>query len=302
MAVILKGEYIPMRKNLAKLIALMMALVLVFSFAACGGNDEEPTTTSADNEVVTEDAGTPGETGDTSASDETGDTAAPGETGDSKQDDTTNKTDTDTPAPGGVAAPSDKAAGVKLFNDALGKVSSTTTYVDRKLTKCDATIVGNLDKLGPVSETFAKGSGNVNVKLSSLSAGDVKDYSYTTSGNNYVMTFKLGTVNGSTNLKHGNGGYMYFLTMDEIATVVNQIGKQIGGDSFSIEMYKDQSSISLQGGTLTVTVDKTTGKMSKAVLTFKEVIDGKCKAKVGPLPANITADLVGEGTVTFTLK
>ena len=288
-----------MRKNLAKLIALMMALVLVFSFAACGGNDEEPTTTSADNEVVTEDAGTPGETGDTSASDGTSDTAAPGE---SKQDDATNKTDPDTPAPGGVAAPSDKAAGVKLFNDALGKVSSTTTYVDRKLTKCDATIVGNLDKLGPVSETFAKGSGNVNVKLSSLSAGDVKDYSYTTSGNNYVMTFKLGTVNGSTNLKHGNGGYMYFLTMDEIATVVNQIGKQIGGNSFSIEMYKDQSSISLQGGTLTVTVDKTTGKMSKAVITFKEVIDGKCKAKVGPLPANITADLVGEGTVTFTLK
>lgn len=299
MAVILKGEYIPMRKNLAKLIALMMALVLVFSFAACGGNDEEPTTTSADNEVVTEDAGTPGETGDTAASDGTSDTAAPGE---SKQDDATNKTDPDTPAPGGVAAPSDKAAGVKLFNDALGKVSSTTTYVDRKLTKCDATIVGNLDKLGPVSETFAKGSGNVNVKLSSLSAGDVKDYSYTTSGNNYVMTFKLGTVNGSTNLKHGNGGYMYFLTMDEIATVVNQIGKQIGGNSFSIEMYKDQSSISLQGGTLTVTVDKTTGKMSKAVITFKEVIDGKCKAKVGPLPANITADLVGEGTVTFTLK
>lgn len=289
-----------MRKNLAKLIALMMALVLVFSFAACGGDkDEQPSDTTNEAVVNTEDTVAPGETGDTAASDGTSDTAAPGE---SKQDDATNKTDPDTPAPGGVAAPSDKAAGVKLFNDALGKVSSTTTYVDRKLTKCDATIVGNLDKLGPVSETFAKGSGNVNVKLSSLSAGDVKDYSYTTSGNNYVMTFKLGTVNGSTNLKHGNGGYMYFLTMDEIATVVNQIGKQIGGNSFSIEMYKDQSSISLQGGTLTVTVDKTTGKMSKAVITFKEVIDGKCKAKVGPLPANITADLVGEGTVTFTLK
>lgn len=300
MAVILKGEYIPMRKNLAKLIALMMALVLVFSFAACGGDkDEQPSDTTNEAVVNTEDTAAPGETGDTAASDGTSDTAAPGE---SKQDDATNKTDPDTPAPGGVAVPSDKAAGVKLFNDALGKVSSTTTYVDRKLTKCDATIVGNLDKLGPVSETFAKGSGNVNVKLSSLSAGDVKDYSYTTSGNNYVMTFKLGTVNGSTNLKHGNGGYMYFLTMDEIATVVNQIGKQIGGNSFSIEMYKDQSSISLQGGTLTVTVDKTTGKMSKAVITFKEVIDGKCKAKVGPLPANITADLVGEGTVTFTLK
>lgn len=292
-----------MKKNLAKLIALMMALVLVFSFAACGGNDEDPTESDTANEAVvnTEDTATPDATGDTAASDETGDTAASGE---SKQEaDSTGKND-DTPSTSGVAAPSDKAAGVKLYNDALGKVSSTKTYVDRKLTKCDATVVGNLDNLtdGAVSKKFAEGSGYVNVKLSSLSAGDVKDYSYTTNGNNYVMTFKLNTVSGSTNLKHGNGGYMYFLTMDEVAGVVNDIGKAIGGSAFSIEMYKDKSSIDLQSGTLTVTVDKTTGKMSKAVLAFTEVIEGKCKAKVGPLPASITADLVGQGTVSFELK
>lgn len=284
-----------MRKNLAKLIALMMALVLVFSFAACGGNDEEPTTTSADNEVVTEDAVTPGETGDTSASDETGDTAAPGETGDSKQDDTTNKTDT--PANGGVTVPATKEDAVKLYNDALKKVSSTSAKIDRKLTKTDSS-VGDLNNLGPVSEKFAAGSGSINSKLSSLSASDVQNYSKSESGNNIVMTFTLKTVNGGAELAHGKGGYMYFLTMDEINTVVKDIGNSIQ-EGFKIEIRKDKSSISLQGGKLVVTVDKTTGKMSSAVLDFTEVIDGNCKA-LGFM--TVDADLIGVGKVTYTLK
>lgn len=295
-----------MRKNLAKIIALLMALVLVFSFAACGG-DEEPTETNTENAAVVDDsAAVPGDdtdaTGDTTASE---DAQTPDETsadGESKAD--ANQGDS-TSTGGAIAKPTDKAAGVKLFNDALAKVSSTTTYVDRKLTKQNLTIVGDLNSLGPVSETFAKGSGNVNVKLSSLSANDVSSYSISESGNNYVMTFKLNDLNGgkggSQNLKHGQGGYMYFLTMDEVSSVVNQIGKQIGGDSFEVNIKKADSEISLQGGQLVVTVDKTTGKMSKAVLDFTEVITGKCQTSLlGPI--TVTADLVGVGKVTFTLK
>lgn len=300
MAVILKGEYIPMRKNLAKLIALMMALVLVFSFAACGGDkDEQPSDTTNEAVVNTEDTATPGETGDTAASDETSDTAAPGE---SKQDDTTNKTDT--PAPGGVAVPSTKDEAVKLYNDALGKVSSTKANVTRKLTKKDLTIVGDLDKLtnGEASKQFAAGGGNLaGAKLSSLSASNVSNYTKTTSGNNIVMTFTLNTTSGGTNLKHGNGGYMYFLTMDEIDSVVNQIGKSIGGDGFNVNIKKDKSSISLENGKFVVTVDKTTGKMSSAVLSFKEVIVGKCTTSLVP-GLTLTADLVGEATVNYTLS
>lgn len=302
MAVILKGEYIPMRKNLAKLIALMMALVLVFSFAACGGNDEEPTTTSAENEVITEDAATPGETGDTAASDETGDTAAPGETDNTAAPGETSKTDT--PSTGGVAVPNTKEEAVKLYNDALAKVSSTKGNVTRKLTKKDLTIVGDLDKLtnGEASKQFAAGGGNLaGAKLSSLSASSVSNYSKTTSGNNIVMTFTLNTLSGGTNLKHGNGGYMYFLTMDEIDSVVNQIGKSIGGDGFNVNIKKDKSSISLENGKLVVTVDKTTGKMSSAVLSFKEVIVGKCTTSLVP-GLTLTADLVGEATVNYTLS
>lgn len=303
---ILKGEYIPMRKNLAKIIALLMALVLVFSFAACGG-DEEPTETNTENAAVVDDsAAVPGDdtdvTGDTTASEDASDDAqTPDETpsdGESKADASQSGS---TSTSGAVSKPTDKAAGVKLFNDALAKVSSTTTYVDRKLTKQDLTLIGDLNSLGPVSDSFAKGSGNVNVKLSSLSAGDVSSYSVSESGNNYIMTFKLNTVSGGQELKHGKGGYMYFLTMDEVATVVNQIGKQIGGDSFEVNIKKDKSTIQLQGGQLVVTVDKTTGKMSKAVLDFTEVITGKCQTSLlGPM--TVTADLVGVGKVTFTLK
>lgn len=295
MAVILKGEYIPMRKNLAKLIALMMALVLVFSFAACGGDkDEQPSDTTNEAVVNTEDTAAPGETGDTAASDGTSDTAAPGE---SKQDDTTKKTDTDTPAPGGVTVPATKEDAVKLYNDALKKVSSTSAKIDRKLTKTDSS-VGDLNNLGPVSEKFAAGSGSINSKLSSLSASYVQNYSKSESGNNIVMTFTLKTVNGGAELAHGKGGYMYFLTMDEINTVVKDIGNSIQ-EGFKIEIRKDKSSISLQGGKLVVTVDKTTGKMSSAVLDFTEVIDGNCKA-LGFM--TVDADLIGVGKVTYTLK
>lgn len=295
MAVILKGEYIPMRKNLAKLIALMMALVLVFSFAACGGDkDEQPSDTTNEAVVNTEDTAAPGETGDTAASDGTSDTAAPGE---SKQDDTTKKTDTDTPSTGGVTVPATKEDAVKLYNDALKKVSSTSAKIDRKLTKTDSS-VGDLNNLGPVSEKFAAGSGSINSKLSSLSASDVQNYSKSESGNNIVMTFTLKTVNGGAELAHGKGGYMYFLTMDEINTVVKDIGNSIQ-EGFKIEIRKDKSSISLQGGKLVVTVDKTTGKMSSAVLDFTEVIDGNCKA-LGFM--TVDADLIGVGKVTYTLK
>lgn len=300
MAVILKGEYILMKKNLAKLIALMMALVLVFSFAACGGNDEDPTESDTANAVQTEDAGTPDATGDTSASDETGDSAAPDATGDSKQEPGSSDS-TATPPSGGISKPTDTAAGVKVFNDALKKVSSTKTTVKRELTKAKVSILDLNDITnGGASKSFAAGSGPVNVKLSSLSASSVSNYSITENGNNYVMTFMLKDTSGGASMKHGQGGYMYFLTMSEISDVVMQIGHELGGDGFNVNINTDKTTLTLTGGKLVVTVNKNTGKMSSAVLSFTEDIDGKCTTSL--LPGNLSADLVGKGTVTFTLS
>lgn len=305
MAVILKGEYIPMRKNLAKLIALMMALVLVFSFAACGGDkDEQPSDTTNEAVVNTEDTATPGETGDTAASDGTSDTAAPGE---SKQDDTTNKTDTDTPAPGGIVLPNNAASGVKLYNDALAKVSSTKATVNRDLNyaRVEKGIIKiDLFSLGDVRGLFKKGGGNLSgAKLSALSAGDVADFSSKQVGNSYELKFTLKTVKCDQTAKFGKGGYMYFITMDEIANIVKQIGDELSGGSIAIKVYKDKSSFNLEKGVFTVNIDKNTGKLTSATLSFTETIDGRCNAPIsGPFAIDADAAVQGYGTVKYTLS
>lgn len=144
---------------------------------------------------------------------------------------------------------------------------------------------------------FADGSGNVNAKLAKLNAGDVAGYQVGQSGNNWVMTFTLKSGVNATNANHGVSGYMYFLTMQEVSDVIVNIGKAIGGDSFKIEINKAKSSITLNGGKLVVNVDKNTGKITTATLSFTEDINGQCKA-LGSIP--VTANLQGKGTVTFT--
>lgn len=294
-----------MRKNLAKLIALMMALVLVFSFAACGGDkDEQPSDTTNEAVVNTEDTATPDETGDTAASDGTSDTAAPGE---SKQDDTTNKTDTDTPAPGGIVLPNNAASGVKLYNDALAKVSSTKATVNRDLNyaRVEKGIIKiDLFSLGDVRGLFKKGGGNLSgAKLSALSAGDVADFSSKQVGNSYELKFTLKTVKCDQTAKFGKGGYMYFITMDEIANIVKQIGDELSGGSIAIKVYKDKSSFNLEKGVFTVNIDKNTGKLTSATLSFTETIDGRCNAPIsGPFAIDADAAVQGYGTVKYTLS
>lgn len=291
-----------MRKNLAKLIALMMALVLVFSFAACGGDkDEQPSDTT--NEVVnTEDAVTPDETGDTAGSEDASandsQAASDSQAADSNNAGTQGGSTSTSTA---IAQPKTTAEGVKVFNDALAKVSGTKTTVKRELTKAKVSILDLNDITnGGASKSFAAGSGTVNVKLSSLNASSVSSFDCTTSGNNYVMTFNLKETSGGASMKHGQGGYMYFLTMSEISDVVMQIGHELGGEGFNVDINTAKTTLTLTGGKLVVTVNKDTGKMSSAVLSFTENIDGKCTTSL--LPGNLSADLVGKGTVTFTLS
>lgn len=290
-----------MRKNLAKIIALLMALVLVFSFAACGG-DEEPTETNSESAAITEDVASSDDTADTAGSEDA--SAEDSQASDDSQAADSNDAGTQggsTSTSNAIAKPNNATEGVKVFNDALAKVSSTKTTVQRELTKAKVSILDLNDITnGGASKSFAAGSGTVNVKLSSLSASSVSSFSCTTSGSNYVMTFNLKETSGGASMKHGQGGYMYFLTMSEISDVVMQIGHELGGDGFNVDINTDKTTLTLTGGKLVVTVNKDTGKMSSAVLSFTENIDGKCTTSL--LPGNLSADLVGKGTVTFTLS
>lgn len=309
-----------MKSKLTKLISLAMALTLVASLAACGTNNEEETTTGAD--VTTE--AVAGETsaeetvaGETEAestevateivTDKDGNTQVvtekPADKPAKPGDKTTKPADKPaTPGAPSIAKPANAAEGVKLYNDALGKISSTKATINRKLTKGYLVeLKKNLDDLGDVSGEFAKGSGPINSKLSALNAGDVASFSVSENGANYVMTFNLKTKSGSApSLKHGMGGYMYFLDVNEIMGVVSSIGNTVSGGKIKITMQPDKSSIELTGGKLVVTVNKTTGKMSSANLHFTENINGKCKTNLtGPIA--VSAQLTGVGDVKYTL-
>lgn len=269
-----------------KLLALLMAMVLVFSLAACGGN-AEPTDAPTD---------------EPSASESASETAAPSESAAPSENGTEASGETESNSNGApVAVPQNQADAVKFYNDALAKVSSQSASVKRQIEKAKV-LTFDLDSFGPVSQTFAEGSGPVQAKLAALNAGDVASYTSKDNGNSFTMEFKLKNTSGDMNSKHGKGGYMYFLTIDEVAGVVKEIGDMLSGGNLTIEVYKNKSTFELQNGVLSVTVAKDTGKITGATLSFKEVIVGKCKAPLGgggKFAIDATANITGGGTVTF---
>lgn len=289
-----------MKKTLLSVLALMLCAVMVFSFAACGGKDDPETTSEPPVENSTE-----APSGD--------ETAAPTEapSGDATvaptEAPTAGKTDVAGPTEAKpIAKPADLAAGVKLYNEALAKAKCSSANVNRSLNS--ATIIGiPLDSFtnpkGGVSKMFAEGSGNTAAKLSALAAGDVASYTVAENGNTYVMTFKLkdSTKNNQT-AKLGKGGFMYYFTLDEVEKVVMQIGHAIGGDYFDVQVYKDQSTFDLKNGVFTVTVDKTTGKMTAAKLSLVQNIVGKCNAPINGKKINATAKIEGKATVDFKVS
>lgn len=273
-----------------KLLALLMAMVLVFSLAACGGNTE-PTDAPTDEPTVTESAT---------------ESAAPSESGTEASESDSSSQESESKTEGPAAVPQNAADAVKFYNDALAKISSQSASVDRKLSSAfvkKGFINIDLNTVGDVFGEFAKGSGPVNAKLVALNAGDVTGYTPKDNGNTFTMQFKLKNAKGDMNSKHGMGGYMYFLTLDEVAGVVKNIGDILSGGNITIKVYKDKSSFELQGGSFNVTVDKATGKITGATLSFTEAIIGKCNAPIsGPLAIDADADIVGGGTVTFKVS
>lgn len=116
------------------------------------------------------------------------------------------------------------------------------------------------------------------------------------------MTFKLKDVaKNKQGTQLGKAGYMYFFTLDEVEKVVMRVGKAIGGDAFEVTMYKEKSTFDLKSGVLTVTVDKTTGKMTAAALTLTEQIAGVCMTGMTG-PVRVSADIVGSATVNFKVS
>lgn len=202
-----------MKAYLKKITALSMAALLVLSLAACGGNDDEPSTDpSGDSAIVdnSEDVNTPDASDDTDASeDASGDTDAdPSNNEDpdaptdpdapSKNDPTSSKNDPTKPT-GGNNNPSTpaktsltKQEALDLFNKAtVGKSMKGLRKTKVNLNK----LPGSLDKYkGDLEKTIAERAADKELSRfenQTLTMNDVKNVTAVKSGNNWKITISV---------------------------------------------------------------------------------------------------------------
>lgn len=276
-----------MKTTLKKLTALLAAAALVLSLAACGGTGDEADSTGGSTEPNTNETLAPanGEStqADESATDtgnsETGVSGSSAETTNSANTAGTTKPANNAQTPGGntAKAPSGVNEIVNYYNAAVKKISKVSTSYTRKITSGSVSVVN----LTLTEQKYADVINRNNVKLSgndaslkALSTSDVSSAACTENGNNYTLTISLKTKTGADNaIKSGAGGYLYFAELAEISSTVGDVGKVLGVSGITVETAK----ITLSNGKLTVTADKASGKISKAVLTFTESVDATAK-------------------------
>ncbi len=292
-------------KNLfAKATALLITIIIIFSLTACGDKSESDVITTGNNQtdVNSEFYSDITETeSDTDSANNSTETEATLKTETSSKASETQPTSTSNG--NSVAIPNDIASGVKLYNDAVAKNKNTGASIVRKINSAKANagfIKIDLLSFDNVETIFAKGNGPINNHLSSLSSKYVKDFSSKDLGSSYELKFKLKEATCDQNTKVGAFGYMHFITMDEVEVLVKQMCGELTGSSDGVKVYKDQTKLLLRDGVLTVNINKNTGKMTSATLSYIEVINGKIKAPiVGSLAIDAAADVEGSCSVNY---
>lgn len=284
-----------MKTKLTRLMSLLMAAAVVLSLAACGGKGDEPDTSGAaqgnaapnasDTVAPADDESTePSESGTNTDSTKPTDKADDS----TKPSDKTEATDPKKPADkpqkpddNASKAPSGVNGIVSYYNAAVKKISKVSGTTSRNLTSGRASDIPSFivkDGFLDLTEKDTKkvidqtniALNSSRAKLQALSASDVSNAACKESGNNYVLTISLKNKSGTDdNIKLGAGGYMYFADMEDLKTAVIAVGGVLGVPG---ELSVKTATMNLSNGKLEVTVNKSTGKISKATLSLKEDI------------------------------
>ena len=276
-----------MQKTRMKLLSLLMVGALLLSLAACAGSGE-PEDTTGDTAPSAGEA--PVTTGGTAASlpDGTSDTTGSSASESVAESQASSQPATTKPVQqqGTTAAASKAPSGVKeivaYYNAAVKKIAKTSAVYSRTITSGSVSVVN----LNLTDQKYAAVINRNNVALSgssaalkALSTADVSNATCTESGGNYILTLSLKPQSGTDNaLKQGAGGYFFFAELDEISSTVNAVGEVLGVSGLSVKT----ASIALSNGKLTVTVNPSSGKISKATLTFTENVDATVKYLLSP--------------------
>lgn len=277
-----------------KLIAIVMALALVLSFAACGGKNDDPTTSPETTVDPFEAFGD--ETTAAPAADDTTAASAAGDETTAAAADATTAAAGETTTAAAAKAPQTKEEIVAYFNTAINGVKSgakSVTHHYSKISLNGATklpgwansvlkILGGADKF--IDDQLTKNSkgeetfnGSAEIKAgfpvegeswsSKLTATDVKDAVIKESNGKYMIRITTVADGKSSTVKHGEGHAPKAFNV-VLPGVVND-----NVPSVAANMVGGTAEMNYPSSTVTVTVDAATGRVLKADYDLKWTIN-----------------------------
>lgn len=272
---------------LKKLLCVLSAAVLVLSFAACGNNEDEGTTT--DPSVVEEGtldtvAGSDVSVSDTQADSSESDSAKDTQAQNSEK---TEETKNQSQSGGSTSsAPNSQADIIAAYNSAVTKSGLSRTAMTQTLTKGTVSVVNYDvmagDKAGVRNQINVNNTSKTASDLKALSSSNVKKA--TRSGN--TVTITLNTFSGSS-ASNGAGGYVGVVDDARRDQIINIIAGDIGVSGVKLA----SGTYTLQNGVIKATFNDDFTKITKVTFTASENYAGKLKYLVMSIDANVAVNL-----------
>lgn len=272
---------------LKKLLCVLSAAVLVLSFAACGNNEDEGTTT--DPSVVEEGTLDTVAGSDVSVSDTQADSSESDSAKDTQAQNSEKTEETKNQSQGGgstSSAPNSQADIIAAYNSAVTKSGLSRTAMTQTLTKGTVSVVNYDvmagDKAGVRNQINVNNTSKTASDLKALSSSNVKKA--TRSGN--TVTITLNTFSGSS-AANGAGGYVGVVDDARRDQIINIIAGDIGVSGVKLA----SGTYTLQNGVIKATFNDDFTKITKVTFTASENYAGKLKYLVMSIDANVAVNL-----------
>lgn len=272
---------------LKKLLCVLSAAVLVLSFAACGNNEDEGTTT--DPSVVEENTLDTAAGSDVSVSDTQADSSENDSAKDTQAQSSEKTEETKDQSQGGgstSSAPNSQADIVAAYNNAVAKSGLSRTALSQTLTKGTVSVV-NYDIM---AGEHANVRNQINVNNTSKTASDLKALSSsnvktaTRSGN--TVTITLNNFSGSS-VSNGSGGYVGVVDDARRDQIIDIISGDIGVSGVKLA----SGTYTLQNGVIKATFNDDFTKITKVTFTASESYVGKLKVAFVSVDANVALNI-----------
>lgn len=245
-----------------KIIAIILAAVLVLSFAACKKTDKNPDTTAAADAQTSEQAGDV--TGD-----ETSSEAASDEGSTSDETDAVKPSENKTPSGGSTATPSkdlntnDAVACIKAYQAAIAKTKQFKSGRQSMSLKGEITASGFLGAIFNVAQKSIANALSKNSKdrtdipgnPSGMKASHMKSASAVTSGNYTTITFNVkDQTQGPKASNHAGSVGCAVGTLGDVDRAIKELGLRVDYKDGKIELTYTNCKV-------VVKIDNTTGKI-----------------------------------------